>query len=550
MKPSKSIRMNDQLYSLLQRLLERNNIRLDREELKLQLVSHPSYPSLHALTGVLEHFRVPNAALKVPVNHEVLSNTPNHFLATLKIHDRDTLSLVERKSDRIYITNGDDKRSTLTIDEFLTQWSGIIVVIENESGIDSGKARFSGKLSMIILLTITLLLSAYIISNHTSWFSTLHFLLGLIGIGISSLILQHENGMNSGSLQAFCNLSQNTSCDAVLESKGASLTGDIKLSDLSLIFFASVAIGWLIGTQLNVSMVDFYALLGILTVPVVGYSVVYQAVIVKKWCLLCLGISCVLLLQVAFLLTGGSLSSSVFFDYKPALIFISSLLLSSALWLQIKPLIRNKSLLNKLKVEHFKFKRKFSLFNALYSQQTKISDIGSIPGELVFGKEQVPLKLILVTNPYCGFCKQAHRDMETLLRKAEGKINLTIRFLVDVNDPGSDIHLITSEILRIYNISGQEKAMAALNEVYADTANLAQWITEKGLEVNTAYDSILQSQKNWATENGINFTPALYLNNVQFPKEYERTDLLFFIDELVELLETQSTEKLQRQLAS
>ena len=27
-----------------------------RDELEFQLLSHPSYPSLHAVTGVLDHF--------------------------------------------------------------------------------------------------------------------------------------------------------------------------------------------------------------------------------------------------------------------------------------------------------------------------------------------------------------------------------------------------------------------------------------------------------------------------------------------------------------
>ena len=54
--------MDAQLYQLLQLLIVKNNIQLHKEELKLQLLSHPSYPSLHSVTGVLEHFGVPNVA--------------------------------------------------------------------------------------------------------------------------------------------------------------------------------------------------------------------------------------------------------------------------------------------------------------------------------------------------------------------------------------------------------------------------------------------------------------------------------------------------------
>ena len=43
-------------------LLRKNGIQFDKDEFLFQIQSHPSYPSLHSITGVLEHFNIDNIA--------------------------------------------------------------------------------------------------------------------------------------------------------------------------------------------------------------------------------------------------------------------------------------------------------------------------------------------------------------------------------------------------------------------------------------------------------------------------------------------------------
>ena len=44
----------------------------------------------------------------------------------------------------------------------------------------------------------------------------------------------------------------------------------------------------------------------------------------------------------------------------------------------------------------------------------------------------------------------------------------------------------------------------------------------------------LEREKEWCKENTINFTPEILINGRSFPKEYNRSDLIFFIEELEE----------------
>ena len=47
-------------------------------------------------------------------------------------------------------------------------------------------------------------------------------------------------------------------------------------------------------------------------------------------------------------------------------------------------------------------------------------------------------------------------------------------------------------------------------------------------------NEILESQFIWNKKNELTFTPAIIINGYHFPDEYERNDLLYFINELVE----------------
>ena len=77
------MKMNtDNLYELVKVFLTKTGHSLNSEELKLQLLSHPTYPSLHSVTGVLTHFRIDNVAVDVPIDQETLEQLPDVFFFT------------------------------------------------------------------------------------------------------------------------------------------------------------------------------------------------------------------------------------------------------------------------------------------------------------------------------------------------------------------------------------------------------------------------------------------------------------------------------------
>ena len=529
--------MDALLYQLLQLFIVKNNIQLHKEELKLQLLSHPSYPSLHSVTGVLEHFGVPNVALKVPSTLEVLEQAPTYFLANIVLDTGDELVLAEKKKASIKITYQDKRTESYSVEKFIKLWTGVVVAIEKDDSIKEVTTRSTNNMGKWLVYVVAIALSGYVLQANADLFAGSHFVLSIIGLIISVFIVKHEMGSPSTTSNSFCNLSENTSCDAILNSKGATLFGQFKLSDLSIVAFASCCLCWGVFAISGVSNFTIMSIVTLLAFPFTFYSMYYQAAVVKKWCPLCLGIVAVLLIQTVALFSMDFSLIGLNVGIKETFILFLSTIITISVWNFLNPLLRKQKELSTLEIGHFKFKRNFSLFNALFKENTVLAP-STISGEIVFGNENAPVQLILVTNPLCHFCKSAHKDIEKILALGKDKVKVTFRFIVDTENNDQTLYNLISQLLHIYKTQGKTSCLQSLNALYAETANIEDWLKGRDVQTHPEYDTTMQQQKDWCVENDINFTPALIVNGRQFPDEYDRSDLVYFLDNIIEQIQT------------
>jgi len=73
--------MENELLNKLDYFLNKNNVYVPYEELKLQFLSHPDCPSLYAITETLNFLKIKNIAGKFSENE--IDMLPNNFLAVL-----------------------------------------------------------------------------------------------------------------------------------------------------------------------------------------------------------------------------------------------------------------------------------------------------------------------------------------------------------------------------------------------------------------------------------------------------------------------------------
>lgn len=529
-------------FEILSKYLKNEKVKINFNELKLQLLSHPSFPSLHSITGVLDHFNIENLALEVPQNIETLNQLPEKFISFVETGEKREIVFISKLSDSIEIIFGDKKKKQVSKEHFVGIWNGIIVVIDKDNFETSGSIQEGNMFSYNIYgLTLFLLIGTFFFFKP-SIYQTSHYALSLLGIGISLILVQHELGFQSKTVDKFCSGSNEISdCDAVLYSKGATIFKNFKLSDVSLIYFIGLAFSWIISMQYNGGNY-LIAMMSLIALPITFYSIYYQHKIVGKWCPLCLSIVGVLWLQVFTISLIKNPYLSIEINFTNGIIILLSFLLAISFWVFVKPILKKQNELDKLKVDYFKFKKNFTLFDAIYNRSPLYETNIDSSKEIILGNQEAPLKILLVTSPSCYYCKSAHSDMERILRKNHDKVKLTIRFNVRPGK-GNISNLVASKLLEIYNKESENTIKLAMYEVYESDADLNKWLQKWGEPDDLSYSEILKMQKQWCNDNNINFTPAIFIDGKQYPKEYERSDLEYFIEDIIENCKTK--EKLQ-----
>jgi len=524
--------MNNPLIYLIYQFTKKNNIQIDKNEIKIQLLSHPYFPSVNSITDLFNHFNIDNLALKVDIDLETFSQIPITFLAQINENNSTQLIVVSKKKNKVELIYDEHKSKNLSVNEFFELWTGILIVIEKPD--KKKKLGFNNYAKKGIITTLFICLGYVFIKFEPSLFQIIHFLLSVVGVYISYLIVQHELGFHSKILDKFCSgQNKKTNCDAVLSSKGATLFGLFKLSDIGLVYFGSLVVGWLMMALNGFQANSIFYLLSSLAIPFTFFSIYYQWNVVKSWCPLCLTVVSILWMQFGSLFLINSFWKQLIIIDDSYVLFIGGLLAVIALWSLIQPLLKKEQKFEKLEIEHIKFKRNFNLFKAALNLSNTINIIIPYTNELVFGNKNAKFNIVVVTNPMCGYCKESHKLIEKILNNKELDLKVVIRFNVRPESIDSPSTKIALKILELYHTSKEEQCLQALSDIYGELDS-ESWLKKWGATSNNDLLEILNNEKEWCNKNKINFTPAILINGKQYPKEYGRMDLLYFLEELIE----------------
>jgi uncharacterized membrane protein/thiol-disulfide isomerase/thioredoxin len=521
--------LKDSLNYVVAQLLKKNNILFDKQELSFQIQSHPSYPSLHAVTGVLDHFNIDNIAAEVPKNLETLLELPPCFLAQIETNEGKNLVIVKNDKLDYIVFDAKKKKKRYSEVEFLEIFTGIIVAVEKPSV----EKRQASNLFNFIIIGLLLLVTAFlVITAKPTVFNSLFFITSILGVFISISIYKQELGMSSFIGNAFCSSTdEKKDCDAVLSSSGAKVFKEYKLSDFSLLYFFGLTLASFLTIIQNAS-INFLYIISILVIPVTIYSIYYQFKVVKKWCFLCLSIVGILWLQTTFAIFENGFH--LIFSFEPILITVFSFLTIILIWNTLKPTIKEYQENKIAKIDYFKFKKNYTLFSSMLSSSSKIETKLEETPELIFGNTHSKLEIIIITNPFCGHCKPVHKMVEDILQKYTNKVKVIIRFNINTKDKESDAVKITRRLLEINQTKGASICLIAMGQIY-EGESVKNWLKEWGECVKKEkYVNYLEKESVWCKDNAINFTPEILINGQSFPKEYEKTDLVYFIEDLHE----------------
>ncbi len=95
-------------------------------------------------------------------------------------------------------------------------------------------------------------------------------------------------------------------------------------------------------------------------------------------------------------------------------------------------LLEQKEELQKTNAKSLRFKRNYELFKSQLLEKDKIEFQDTETFSV--GKKDARLRISIISNPYCGFCKDGHKLAESLLKKYPEDISLQMRFNYTLKD--------------------------------------------------------------------------------------------------------------------
>ncbi len=494
------------------------------QEFKENYLSHPNYPSLYAITDSLELMGIENITATVP--KEQLQNLPEVFIASLYIGEKTEFVLVNKTQTGITYTNQKEKTKTLSFEEFNVIWDGLILAIgENEKTEEKSQKMEVKNVTSFLLLT-SVFIAVYFLNGTFSWVSGISLLLSVFGLLIGIFIIQESLGEANPVVSKVCNGANNTvSCDSVVKSNEGKLFFGISFSDLPIVFFFTN----LFLISVKPSFFELIGMFSLLSLPVILYSVYLQKFKIKKWCVLCLGVSGVLLLQtIVFLFSYKNIT----WDIYSILQYVLVLIVIWFLWKQAEKVLVNRNELTSKNRDLFRFKRNFEVFDFLSNKNLVSENIKTLKG-ITIGRENTPIKLRLFLSPSCGHCHTAYKKGLELIKNHSDKISLEILFNVNPQNTENPFIPVVENMYEIF--SNNKNISEALEDWQIKKLSLEDWLKKwKQSEISEITQTEVEKQYDFCVENDLNYTPVVIVNNNIYPKEYDLEELKYFISELEE----------------
>jgi len=483
-------------------------------------MSHPDFPSLFSITDSLTALGVENMAFRI--DKDKLGDLPDSFIADI----RQDLAFARRQGDVYRITSDTGKTETLSPDAFIEAWDGMILIVEPNATIKKANvADFSGWPTVLML---ALIVGASVLYNGTDFLTAFLLLTSATGLAAGYFILREQLGLKSDMVQKFCTSGNNTSCSDVIQSDAMQIPSWFPLADLPAIYFSTVLTALAIAPH----SAWIFGWTGLLSLPVVLYSIYLQRFRLKKLCLLCLVVSGILLLQASIFI--GYMPDSSAIALRDGFWPLTAAVLVSTVWIALKPLVKSLIETRSTVKSLMRFKRNFDIFRFLSRETAYPGRLSQMTGIQV-GNPGAGVSISLFVSPSCGYCHKAVSDALQLAERFPERTSVNILFNVNPDSNDNPYLAVVSTLVSLQQ-SDPGAALDALRDWHIGRMGLERW-TQKWSYANSGYFAHLQMemQYQWCKTNDLSFTPAVVVNGSVYPKDYDFSEIRYFVNDLEEI---------------
>ncbi|WP_103069852.1 vitamin K epoxide reductase family protein [Aquimarina sediminis] len=514
--------MTNTIEKIVESVLIQNRIgNYDKKDLELQLQIHPNYPSFQSITDTLDYFNIDNIAVEIPI--DALDQLPKSFISLISTETGEEIVAIVKKNDSVELKHTSLKKKKFTLEEFKEIWIPKVIAVEYNA-----KQKFISNQSIlqnVLFAGLAISIVFLLFNRHWSINQVIFMILSFSGVVFSFFALRESLGIQSQALHQFCTSVGNTSCSDVINNNSGKILKNFTLADAGMAFFGSI-----LSYQLFFGFSNILLILSLMGIPFILYSLYSQAFIIKKWCALCLAISSISigLAIVAIYSTSFNLDTQSIVSF----VMISSLFTLTYLYTKEKIKENKKYKSENLKLNHFK--RDAQIYSHLLNISDRIEENATIENEIVLGNPNASFKIISLTNPMCGYCKDAFEAYTRVLKTMGDKLQIIIRLNVKTDDIDNEATQIALILFEIYRNQGANEFITAYNKWFTDRT-YSKWVKEYGLPQNNMNTiEIFNKQYAWAERNNLYYTPASLINDTLYPKKYSYEEFFHFMNIMIE----------------
>ena len=268
-----------------------------------------------------------------------------------------------------------------------------------------------------------------------------------------------------------------------------------------------------------------------LAVPYVLFSLYYQWRVARQWCVLCLTVQALLVMQLMVSLTGGwhyLLPLNAVATGAVILPLVTACLLPFVTVSLLLPAYRAAKENRQSRTELQRLKHNPQIFEALLARQKVITEDTKGLG-IELGDPGAKYTIVKVCNPYCGPCAQAHVPMEEILH-SNPDVRVQIIFTATTHEGDMKAPPV-KHLLAIDQHKGKDMVTKALDDWYlAEQKDYDVFATKYPMNGELKkLDHKINAMDEWCRKMDIRFTPTFFINGSQLPDIYSVNDLKYFL---------------------
>jgi len=531
-------------------LISQLNVRISRTTLTKEIEEHPNFPSLLSISDVLSTYGIENIGIKFDINK--ISTLPTPLVTQIEGVSNNILFFTvikEIKKESVILYDPESHRwAEVSHLEFNERCSRIALLIdaeeavgEPEYNINRKKERKKAMQTYAKILSVPLIVAISAVSTLMNYginalLPVLYSIVTLVGAGISALLLFYEIDIHNPILQQICSAGKKVNCGNILRSKAASIFG-MSWSSMGFSYFMGLLLLLLSGinNQITLYIVSW---LNSVAVFYVIFSIYYQWRVAKQWCILCLYVQAVLIIQILIVNIGNwhQFSNFSIVASQSILPVISSFIIPLVIVSILLPALQKAKESKHNYTELQKLKHNHEVFETLLKKQKHLTENPDGMG-ILLGNKNATQKLIKVCNPYCGPCARAHKPMEELL---ENNSNLQIQILFTASNNDQDLKTApVKHLLAIAEKNSETTLKAALDDWYlAENKDYDAFALKYPMNGDLQRQGVkIEKMRNWCDQASIAFTPMFFVSvkndhdkdeYYQLPEIYNVSDLKYF----------------------